>query len=76
MSTAFMLNAITLSLIHARFMFPDNVRLLLHIIFRVFYVLWMHFTFLLLAFRKFLEPNRRFILKINSDVRGGFICRN
>jgi hypothetical protein len=71
-----MLNAITASFIHVRFMFPENVRLLLLIIFHVFYVLSMHFTFLLLVFRKFVEPNRRFVLKINSDVRGGFICRN
>jgi hypothetical protein len=58
------------------FYVPRTVRLLLHIIFHVFYFLFMYFTFLLLVLRKFVEPNRRLILKINSDVRGGFICRN
>jgi hypothetical protein len=36
-STAFMLYAIALSLIRVRFTLPENVRLLLYIIFHVFF---------------------------------------
>ena len=42
--------------------------------FRGFLCFWGYFIYFLLAFRKFLEPNRRFILKTrDSDVRDGFI---
>jgi hypothetical protein len=36
-----------------------------------FCAFWCHFIFLLLVFRRFLEPNRRFTLAVGSDVRGG-----
>ena len=33
-----------------------------------------HLTFLFVVFRKFLKPNRRFKMKIYSDVRDGLYC--
>lgn len=36
--------------------------------FGAFYAFWVHFIFLLLVCQKFLEPNRHFTLKTDSDV--------
>jgi hypothetical protein len=43
--------------------------ILFEINFNPFFMYWIYCVFLLLAFLKFLESNRRFTLKMGSDVR-------